>query len=372
MPGRFGAFTMTLAGDRIGTIEEVSDATPEWLALPGLANLHAHADRAYTVQSSRPKSLDDALRAAAAARAAFTADDIRRRARQFFERSRAHGATRVRTHTDVDSIVEMRSLEGVIAARDPLAQSMDIDVIAFSTSRNDLSDPNAVARINDALAHGPDYIGASLNSSSDPGRALEALLDLAERSGLPVDLHIDEHLDPSRMLCAEVARAALARDLIGRFTFSHACVLGMLEPAILYDTIDVMARAGVTVVALPETNLFLQGRRSGTPILRGITLVHELASAGVPVRLGTDNVRDWFFPFGDGDLLDTALSAAIGLHLDDDRALVKALCDGRDGLRPGDAADLVLVRASSLDDALARRPGARVVFKAGRIVSGRL
>ncbi len=101
-----------------------------------------------------------------------------------------------------------------------------------------------------------------------------------------------------------------------------------------------------------------------------MTLARELIAAGVPVRCGTDNVRDWFFPFGDGDMLETALFAAVAAHVDDQATLIRTICDGRAAIEEGDVADLVLVPASSLDDALARRPGGRVVFKGGRQVAG--
>ena len=124
------------------------------------------------------------------------------------------------------------------------------------------------------------------------------------------------------------------------------------------------------MIALPETNLFLQDRGDATPRRRGLTLVRELISAGVNVRLGTDNVRDWFFPFGDGDMLDTALFAAVSAGVDDDASLLAGLCNGRAALAPGEPADFVLVPASSIEDALARRPAGRMVFKAGRQVAG--
>jgi cytosine deaminase len=144
----------------------------------------------------------------------------------------------------------------------------------------------------------------------------------------------------------------------------------VLDAAAAHALIDAIARAGITVIALPETNLFLQDRGPATPRRRGITLARELAAAGVPVRFGTDNVRDWFFPFGDGDMLDTALFAALGAGIDDDESLLAGLCDGRTTLAPGDPADIVLVPATSIDDALARRPGGRVVFKDGKQVTG--
>src|SRR5438132_174095 len=199
MPDREGRFSISLRDGRIAEIEpERHDGSSRaWLALPGFANLHAHADRTFTVTSFRPRSFADALAASAKARA--------------------------------------------------------------------------------------------------------ALLDLAEQAVLPVDLHIDEHLEPDRILAPMVVKAVEKRGLGSRVTFSHLCALATLDKSAAGALIDAIAKAGITVIALPETNLFLQDRSEATPRRRGVTLVRELLAAGVKVRFGTDNVRDWFFPFGDGD-----------------------------------------------------------------------
>jgi cytosine deaminase len=369
LPGRDGTFSLTLDGAAVAAIRP-SSTQARWLALPGLVNLHAHADRAFTVDKFRPRSFADSLAAAAKARAAFTADDVRVRATRLLENSVRYGVTRMRTHTDVDPIVELRSMEGLTNARANLAGRIDVDIIAFSTSQNDLADADAAARLQHAIGLKPAYLGASLNSSNDPARALEVLLNLAEKHDLPVDLHLDEHLDPAASLAGMVAEAVLARGLRRRLTISHFCVLSVLEPKVAATLIERVARAEITVIALPETNLFLQDRGAGTPLRRGVTLGRELIAAGVPVRFGTDNVRDWFFPFGDGDMLATAMFAVTAAHLDDDVALLGSICDGRSGIEQGMPADLVLIPANSLDDALARQPGDRVVFKGGKQVAG--
>jgi cytosine/creatinine deaminase len=373
LPGRSGVFSLTLRNGSIAAVrasEQPVEAT--WLALPGLVNLHAHADRAFTVDAFRPRSFADALAASAAARAAFTAEDVAARALRLFERSLSHGVTRIRTHTDVDAIVEQRSMQGVLAAKQQVADKLDVEIVAFSTSKNDLAEPDAAARLKDAVAMGANLIGASLNASANPAQALSTLLDLAEATGLPLDLHLDEHLEPHRMLAGQVADAIIARGLPGRVTLSHLCVLSTLNPKIAGELIKKLARAEVTVVALPETNLYLQERERGeaAPMRRGLAPIRELRAAGIDVRLGTDNVRDWFFPFGDADMLDTALVAAISAHLDDEAELMAAICGGRRAIEEGAPADLVLVRGSSFDDALARRSSDRTVFKAGRQVAG--
>src|SRR5258708_26149010 len=187
MPDREGRFSISLRDGRIAEIEpERHDGSSRaWLALPSFANLHAHADRSFTVTSFRPRSFADALAASAKARAAFTSEDIQRRATMFLERSLAHGVTRVRTHTDVDPVVGMKSMEAVVAAKSTMANRVDVDVIAFSTSRNDLPQPDAVSRLKDAIDRKPDFLGLSINSAAHPKRALDAFPPLAEETDLP-------------------------------------------------------------------------------------------------------------------------------------------------------------------------------------------
>jgi cytosine deaminase len=365
LPGREGIHRLFLRDGVVAAIEPCAGA-PRWIGLPGLVNLHAHADRAFAAESFRAASLADALAAAAKARAAFTSADVQARATRFFEHSIAHGVTRLRTHTDVDAVVALRSMEGVLNAKRAIADRLDVEIIAFATSRNDLANVDGLDRLRRAIELEPDFLGASLNASAEPARALDSLLDLAQQHELPVDLHIDEHLDSGRMLAPMAADAVIARGMQGRVSFSHLCALAAIDEGQSSALIDKMAQAQITVVVLPETNLFLQDRSPSTPRRRGITLVRELIAAGVKVRFGTDNVRDWFFPFGDGDMLETGRLAAIATHLDDASGLLSAICGGYPLLKEGMPGDLVLIPALSFDDALARRPAGRIVFKHGR------
>ncbi|HET8893230.1 MAG TPA: amidohydrolase family protein, partial [Gaiellaceae bacterium] len=111
------------------------------------------------------------------------------------------------------------------------------------------------------------------------------------------------------------------------------------------------------------------GRGAGTPRLRGVTLIHELLAAGVSVRLGSDNIQDAFYPYGAADPLESAWLAALTAQIDDTDALLAGICDGRTRIEKGDSADLVLIEASSLIDALARRPAGRTVMRAGQLLA---
>ncbi len=56
-------------------------------------------------------------------------------------------------------------------------------------------------------------------------------------------------------------------------------------------TSEAVVTAGIGVVALPHTNLFLQGR-GHSPMPRGLTAVAALRAAGAQVAAGADNLQD--------------------------------------------------------------------------------
>lgn len=367
LPGREGAYELDVTDGVVTTIRRV-DGTAERLALPAFADLHVHADRAYAAGPRPARSLADAIELVAAVKRASTEEMVRARALELFRRGLAHGSLWIRTHVDVDELIEERGLRGVLAARREVAGRLEVEIVAFATKLTDPTTPEGKQRLERALEAGADLVGAVPRFHPDPAGSLEGVLDLARAAGVEVDFHLDETVDAAGFQLEHLADAVIARGMEGRVTASHCCALASVEPEVAARTVAKAAAAGITVVALPALNLFLEDRGEATPRLRGITLVRELVEAGVPVRLGSDNVRDVFYPYGDADPLEAAWLAALAAHVDDEEALLAGICAGRTRIEEGDRADLVLLAADSLRDALARRPGGRTVLRGGEVV----
>jgi len=369
LPGREGAYELDVSDGLVAAIRGV-DAQADRLALPAFADLHVHADRAFARGPRPARSLADAIELVVEIKRAATEDVVRERALQLFRRGLAHGSLRIRTHVDVDELIDERGLEGVAAARDELAGRVEVEIVAFATKFADPATPEGLRRLEGALAAGAGLLGAVPAFHADPASSLERVLDLARASEVDVDFHLDETVDPSRFQLEHLADATVARGLEGRVTASHCCALASVDPETARRTVAKVAAAGITVIALPALNLYLEDRGDGTPRLRGLTLVRELVEAGVPVRFGSDNVCDVFYPYGDADPLEAAWLAALAAHVDDEDVLLAGICAGRTRIEEGDAADLVLVAADSVREALSRRPGGRTVLRGGEIVSG--
>jgi cytosine deaminase len=359
---------LRLRGNRISALED-SPVPPQWLSLPPLVDKHVHACRAYSrPDASQPCSLDDGIRRMHAILAASTSENFRERSLRLFRRALAMGSTGLRTHTDVGAAVGLRAVRGTVAAREQVGTDMRIEIVAFAGADADPAEAGVRAQLRAALSEGAGLLGAAPNFYPDPERSIDALLQLAVEEDVDVDVHLDEHLDPGAMLVDKLARAVLRHGYSGRVTIGHCCVLSVLGERQRREVIAALAKAGITVIALPHTNLYLQDRDS-LPNRRGLTAVVDLIRAGVPLRIASDNVHDPVYPYGSADLLEAAWLASIIGQYADAAASVAAVCDGRTELQAGDPADLVLIAAADLDTALAERDRRRLVVIGERLLA---
>lgn len=360
--------TLRFENGRITAIEERS-GDAEWVALPPLADLHHHANRAFTPRHGQIRSLKDAVKQAGRLFEKFGENEYAQHAARLYRLARSRGTSSLRTHADVDPGTGLAAVAGSLKAREAFGEDMEIQVVAFASARCDMAGPEGQAMIRDAVAMGAELLGAVPVLTPQPGRTIDATLDLALKLGVPVDLHLDEHLDPGNSWSEYLADACLDRECGRRVTASHVCVVSALAPEQRRRVIDKFARAGITVIALPHTNLFIQGRGTGSPELRGLTCASEFLEAGVPVRLGSDNVQDVFYPYGDADPLTNAILGRLAGHIDDPTDLIAAICAGRGPLKRGDASDFILIRGGSFDEILALRPHRRLRVQGGRPLS---
>ena len=357
--------------------DEVVDLTG-YVLLPGLAEPHAHLEKAFTAGRTAAGSGD--LAAAIAAwiglRGQLTEADFAARARRAALSYLASGATAIRTHTDVGAEIGLTAFRGMAAVREELAGTVDIEIVATANCPvTGLAGRDNLAAARDAADAGADVIGGAPWLDPDPAAAYRILLDLAAGAGLPADFHVDETTDPAVDTLSSLLD--LAEDGFPHpITASHVVSLGSQPLAEQQRAAERLARAGAAVVTLPQTNLWLQDRDSAGPVIRGLTPVRVLRAAGVPVAAGADNLRDAFNPLGRADPLETASLLAAAAHLPLDQALAAVTADawttlGRPppALRAGSPAAFVAVAAADAGDAVAGPPPDRVVIRGDRVVA---
>lgn len=345
------------------------------LLLPAGAEPHAHLDKAYSYDRIRPRHGDllTAIDSWCAYRQQMSEADVVGRARRAVEALLANGTTAVRSHVDLlDGPDPLLGVRALVRVREEVAGLLDIQLAALGTDRT----PSRVYEA--ALDAGVDLIGGAPHLAAAPLPEVRRLVGLARRRGVGIDLHTDESLDGVDTLDTYASLVAGWPPHTVSTSAGHCVRLGMMAPADRRPVIEKVVRAGIGIITLPITNLYLQGWDQQVAVPRGLTAVADLVEAGAIVGAGADNVRDPFNPLGRSDFLETAMLLVAAAHVSIPTAVDLATNGGRRvmGLEPvtfepGSPADFVAVAGDSLEDVVAEAPGDRLTIRAGTVVARR-
>jgi cytosine/creatinine deaminase len=347
-----------------------------YMLLPAPAEPHAHLDKALTADLI-PNSKGDLMGAIVAwiahAEEFYTFDDIVDRARRAALELLYSGTTAIRTHVNVQEGIGTDAAAALLVVRNELASVVDIQIVALL---GDTTPPN-LARLRSILAMDPSMIvGGCPHLDGDAMASTDTLLKIASEYGRQIDLHTDETLDPSVLDLPYFAQRVRETEFAFGATASHCVSLAMQPLDVQQRVADEVAAAGVHVIALPQTNLFLQGRDHATASPRGLTAIGPLRAAGVNVAAGADNVRDPFNSMGRSDSLETAALMVMAGHLLPQDAYASVSTNARLAMgmptvsfTVGSPAELLAIPGASVGDAVARADQQRMVFHRGRLVA---
>ena len=351
------------------------------ILLPSLGDAHAHLDSNRLGQTFRPHTADGTLHGyimndrenwrggerSVADQAAFAIAKIV-----------ASGGTRIRSHAQVDADCGLERFHGVKAALEAHADVLDFQIVAFPQA-GIVKEQGVRELLDAALAEGADLVGGldPLLYDRDPAEHLDTVFALADKHGKGIDIHLHEAGTAGLFSLEEIAARTRAAGMAGQVTVSHAFALNTNPEPEVARILDVLAEAGVALTTVaPAKGVLPQA------------LIRERCLA---LGLGEDGQRDYWSPYGDGDLLRRTWQLAFtnGFRADADiegcldiasrggaQVMAGARPDGsaladdaRFGLGVGAPADFVLVPADTVTSAIMDCPQDRDVFKAGRLIA---
>jgi cytosine/adenosine deaminase-related metal-dependent hydrolase len=353
----------------VGPVDVVTEEGQGLLALPAFVEGHTHLDKTLWgmgwYRNEVGPRLIDRIDNERESRGRLGLDPRRQgaaMARAFL----AQGTTRIRTHADVDLAVGTAHSDALVALRQAMRGTMDIQVVAFPQSGL-LIRPGTLELLDAALENGADIVGG-LDPSGidrDPKGHLDAVFGLCVRHGKPLDIHLHEPGELGAFALDLIIGRTLALGMQGKVVVSHAFCLGEV------------ARAPALYAALAEAGIALA---TTAPPSRPVPLVKAARAAGVAIFAGNDGIRDTWGPYGRPDMLQRAMILGMknDLRRDDEVALAFSAvsdwaasacgfeaCD----LAVGARADLVLVEAETLAEAVVVQPPRKLVVSHGRVVA---
>ncbi|KAB1946215.1 amidohydrolase family protein [Brevibacterium linens] len=351
------------------------------ILLPSLGDVHAHLDSNRMGQTFRPHTADGTLHGyimndrenwragerSVADQAAFA-----------IARFVASGGTRIRSHAQVDADCGLERFHGVKAALEAHADVLDFQIVAFPQA-GIVREQGVEELLDAALADGADLVGGldPLLYDRDPVSHLDVVFGLADKHGKGIDIHLHEAGTAGLFSLEEIAARTRAAGMAGQVTVSHAFALNTNPEPEVARILDVLAEAGVALTTVAPA--------------KGALPQALIRARRVALGLGEDGQRDYWSPYGDGDLLRRTWQLAFtnGFRADadiegcldiasrggaqvmaGDRPDGSALVDdSRFGLAVGAPADFVLIDADTVTSAIMDCPRDRDVFKAGRLIA---
>jgi cytosine deaminase len=387
--GEVALLDIVLEHGRIARLAPPGAVTDEGVDLdrgmvwPCFVDVHTHLDKGHICpRAANPDGTrDGALATVAADREAnWSAADVRARMEFALRCAYAQGTRAIRTH--LDSIGKQPEISWPVfrEVRDAWRGRIELQAVAIFHPEA-AQDDAWLVRLADLVAESGGFMGGVPSMETAPW-FLDRVFQLAEERGLDLDFHVDETGDPAAATLRAIAETALRRRFRGRIVAGHCCSIALQPPEEVARTLSLVAEAGIAVVSLPMCNMYLQDRTPArTPRWRGVTLLHEMRARGIPVMVASDNCRDPFYAYGDHDMVEVYREATRIAHLDHPVAdwpravtATPAAISGFGGgtIAEGAPADLVLFRARTFNELLARPQSDRVVLRNGRPIARHL
>nr|WP_256354383.1 MULTISPECIES: amidohydrolase family protein [unclassified Variovorax] len=376
--GEGDVFDVRIVDRHVSAIAPAVDPVARGTLISCTVDAHAHIDKNYTVREvgAAEGDLFAAIQRMREHAARWTREAFDARMERAVGEAWQCGTRALRTHLDWVEPNAPVSLYAFEQLRERWSGRVELQFVSL-TPLDLFADSAAGDRIAQAVQHAGGVMGAFVYRNEGLVHKLGRVFDLAQQYGLALDFHVDEGLDANATGLRTIAQLALARHERRRISCGHACSLATQDDAQAGRTLDLCAQACIDLIALPSTNLYLQGEWHRTPVARGITRIREAALRSMRASLATDNVQDAFYPYGSYDLVETFGLGVQMAHLAPATDWLDAITvspatalglawDGR--IAPGCPADLVLLAATDEYELLDARGRRRTVIRNGTVL----
>ena len=202
---------------------------------------------------------------------------------------------------------------------------------------------------------------------------------MAEKYGALMDMHIDQSKDMFDRSLEYTAWLTMQRGWQGRVTGGHCTSIAYQNQAHAIKVMKMLKKADVNVCANTQT-LAIMGIDQ-EPRTRGVTRIREMVDMGINVVTAQDTICDGFHLYGTGDPLDYGLvgcycaqyntpeTARIMWEMITSRSARVFDPDAKYGIAVGNDADLNIIEAPNVHDAIRIRASRPYVIRRGKVIA---
>ena len=274
------------------------------ILFPRFVESHAHFDKSFSWMNypNLQSNYENALSVNLEEHVTRTASTVLKRAEKSLNLAIKNGYRAIRTHIDTYNFQDQEIWPKLFNLQKKYSEFLSLQFVSLAqidfwgTNEGDLFAKNF--KLNNGI------LGGVLVPPFDRPRIIKNLSDmllLAKKYKLEVDLHIDESsVEPGSGMKILLSTIEKLNSNI-KVTCSHSSSLLLLKDNELTKLADKMLKKNITVIALPLTNFWLLNRKEKNTISRPVAPIKQLQKAFIDVSIGSDNVQDPWYPFGNFD-----------------------------------------------------------------------
>lgn len=374
--GKIAAIAAEVEGEAARTIDAAGGLVTE-----SFVNGHLHLCKVYTLAKMDEAALEaytdgimggamTGIELAAKVKEDYDESWIIENARKALDLAVKFGNTHIRAFADTDTKARLEGVKALLRAREEYKDRITLEVVAFPQD-GVVRDPGAREYVEEAIKLGADVVGGIPwieYTEADSQEHIDQMFEIAMRYNKPISMLMDDAGDATLRTLEMLAVSTIKNGWEGRVTAQH-CRAIALYPEPYYRKIEyLLKRAQIGVVSDPHTG----------PLY---ARVKDLYKAGVRIALGQDDIADAYYPFGRNNMLEVAFLAAhlMWMHSRPEMEILynlvttnaaEALGLQNHRLEAGGTADLVVLEAGSVWEAIWNHEAPRYVVKNGKVIKG--
>jgi cytosine deaminase len=368
-----------ITDDILGEAKEIINADGK-LVTESFTNGHLHLCKVYTLEMVGQEALTSyqkgsmgkamtAIELASKIKEKYDETWIIENVRKAVKLGIKYGVTHIRAFADVDTKAKLEGVKALIKAREEFKDSVELQVVAFPQD-GVLRDPGAEEYVKEAIRLGADVVGGIPwieYTDKDAQEHIDKMFEIAKKYDKDISMLIDDAGDPGLRTLEMLAVKTLKEGWEGRVMVHHARAMALYPEPYFRKILALLKKANIGIVSDPQTGP-LHAR------------VKDLYNEGVNVALGQDDMADAYYPFGRNNMLEVAFLAAhlMWMTTFDDMEILydlittngaKAMGIKDFELKEGNPANLVVLNASSIWEALTEHEEPLYVIKDGKNVT---
>jgi cytosine deaminase len=373
--GRIAKIGETIAGDGVQTIDAGGKLVTE-----SFVNGHLHLCKVYTLSMMDDEAMGaytgesmggamTAIELAARVKEQYDESWIIENVRKAVRLANKFGNTHIRAFADTDTKAKLEGVKALIRAREEFKGRVEIQVVAFPQD-GVVRDPGAEDYIRQAMEMGADVVGGIPwieYTDADAQEHIDRMFALAKEFDKDVSMLIDDAGDPGLRTLEMLAVKTIQEGWEGRVTAQHARAMALYAEPYYRKVRALLQRAQIGIVSDPQTG----------PLY---ARVKDLYANGVRIALGQDDIADAYYAFGRNNMLEVAFLAAHLMWMTSrpeqeilydliTTNAAEALGIKDFGLEEGNVADLVVLNAESVWEAIWNHEAPLYVIKDGQDVT---